>query len=141
MSPPHVLLVDNDPLDAELTRDILEGPELGTRVTLMHGGEEALAFFAQAETAPDLVLLDVNMPRVNGFEVLARLKVCAHWAGVPVVLFSTSDDERDRRRGLAGGAAEYLVKPMRLEALERLLRALMARWDQGQATVPAPGHS
>lgn len=137
MTAPHVLLVDNDLLDLELARRILEDLEPAPRVTTADGGEEALAYLESTEPLPDLVLLDVNMPRLSGFDVLERLRRGARAAKVPVVLLSTSREERDVRRGLASGAAEYRVKPSHLDAFEALLRDVVARW----CATPSPRSS
>ncbi|PYE53484.1 response regulator [Deinococcus yavapaiensis] len=135
MTAPHVLLVDNDILDLELAKRILEDLEPAPCVTTADNGEEALAYLASLDRLPDLVLLDVNMPRLNGFDVLECLRRSARSAKLPIVLLSTSREERDVRRGLASGATEYRVKPSRLDALEALLQDLVTRWCRPAATL------
>jgi DNA-binding response OmpR family regulator len=80
----------------------------GYAVVTAEDGEQALA--AVSETPPDLVLLDLIMPRLQGFEVLARLKADGATAGIPVIVLSNLGQEGDRERALRIGALDYLVK-------------------------------
>lgn len=135
MNRPHVLLVDNDPYDAELAWDVLTG--LKVAVTVMRGGPEALAALGAGAHAPDLVVLDLHMPQLTGFDVLAQVRATARWAGVPVVLLSSSDDARDRARGAQVGAVEYHVKPSGYDALEAVLRGVLCRLLPGTGALAA----
>ena len=80
---------------------------------------------------PDLIILDINMPLMNGFEFLQSIKQIPHLASIPVILYSTSASERDINKGLTLGATTYIVKPNNLNTLkENLGRILKQQRDQ-----------
>jgi GAF domain-containing protein/DNA-binding response OmpR family regulator len=115
---PTVLLVDDDPRTVELLTLYLEGA--GFEVVVARDGEAALALARRVR--PAVITLDVLLPRLDGWEVLARAKADPALAGVPVVVVSMLDE---RGKGFALGAAEYLVKPVGREALLAALRRLL----------------
>jgi two-component system chemotaxis response regulator CheY len=75
----------------------------------------------------DLILLDINMPNMNGFELLQRLKAEAAFASIPVIIISTEGKDEDTIRGLQAGAAAYVRKPFRNDAVVQLVRQVMER--------------
>lgn len=95
-------------------------------------GEEALASLGRSDSdeaalRPDLILLDLNLPKKDGFEVLRSLKTTESLRSIPVIVFTTSSRASDRDHSLALGAQEYMVKPPTLDALMEAVKAL-ARW-------------
>ncbi|MEO1087531.1 MAG: response regulator, partial [Acidobacteriota bacterium] len=120
----HVLVVDDDPAIHELLRDMLELE--GFRVSTARDGREGLE--RARELRPDIITLDVNMPEMDGWDVIGALKGDADLASTPVILISVSDE---RQRGYALGA-EYLVKPIDRVALAALLEKY-----RGDATAPS----
>ncbi|MEO1368155.1 MAG: response regulator, partial [Acidobacteriota bacterium] len=119
----HVLVVDDDPAIHELLRDMLELE--GFRVTTARDGREGLE--RARDLRPDIITLDVNMPEMDGWDVIGALKADADLASTPVILISVSDE---RQRGYALGA-EYLVKPIDRAALAALL-------EKYRGDAPAP---
>ena len=122
-----VLVVDDNPASIELARIMLmQKAHLQCNLECAAGGDEALAIMralANSGAQVDLVLLDINMPRLDGFEVLAQL---ASDAGIPkaaVVMCTTSSERNDIERAFALGASGYVEKPPRLEKLRPLLVA------------------
>lgn len=103
-----ILVVDDAPENIRVLTAVL-GP--GYRVKAATSGERALAMTA-ADPPPDLVLLDVLMPGIDGWEVCRRLKADARTAGVPVIFVSGLTDPAERERGRSLGAAGFLVKPL-----------------------------
>jgi two-component system chemotaxis response regulator CheY len=89
-------------------------------------GNEALARLAENPDV-DLILLDINMPNMNGFELLQRLKAESAFASIPVIIISTEGKDEDTIRGLQAGAAAYVRKPFRNEAVAELIRQVMER--------------
>ena len=81
-----------------------------------YNGQEALAKLAEHPDA-DLILLDINMPKMNGLEFLSQIKAMPQFARIPVIIISTEGKEEDTRRGVEAGAAAYLTKPFRNETL------------------------
>jgi two-component system chemotaxis sensor kinase CheA len=119
---PLILVVDDSITTRTLERSILESR--GFRVQLGVDGSDALSLLAQER--PDLVITDVEMPRMDGFDLLHNMKNDERYAGIPVILVTSRDDEQDRRKGLTLGAAAYIVKQsfdqwQLLEAVEQIL--------------------
>jgi CheY-like chemotaxis protein len=126
-----ILLAEDDPGHATLIRRNLARAGVGTAVVHVADGQQALDYmnregaFAGRPDVPNLVmLLDVNMPRVDGFEVLRRVKADPATAPVPVVLLTTTDDPRDVARGYALGCCAYVVKTLRSDAFSDAVRKL-----------------
>jgi DNA-binding response OmpR family regulator len=103
----NVLIADDEDSALELVRVTLEDERV--RVVAAHDGVAALAL--ADEIAPDLVLLDVNMPGHDGVEVCRRLRADARFARTPIVMLTAAARPEDVRRGLEAGATEYLTKP------------------------------
>ena len=115
-----VLIVEDDPRDVELTLRALRQPESATNFHVVRDGAEALDFlFARgaysdraALEQPWLVLLDLKLPKVDGHEVLRQLRADERTRTMPVIVMSSSGEERDIRRSYALGADSYIVKPL-----------------------------
>ena len=132
---PKVLLVEDDRFLRKAAEATLR--QGGFTVLLAADGEEALRV-ARAD-GPDLILLDVIMPKIQGFEVLTALKADPSTAPIPVIMLSNLGQEEDLRRAMDGGAAGYLVKAnVSLQSLVRQVKETLARGGSGEA--PAPGH-
>ena len=111
--PRTVMVVDDDVDIVDMTRLILEGG--GYRVVPASSGPEALQKIEEAH--PDLILLDINMPEMDGFQVLRLLKVDERTSEIPVALFSIKMEVRDRLHGLQEGALDYITKPFSCDEL------------------------
>ena len=116
-----VLIVDDDPPSAELLVQRLDGQ--GFELSAAGSGAEALQI-AAAE-CPDVILLDVMMPEMDGIEVCRRLKASAELRMIPVILVTSMDRDEDVVRGLDAGAADYVTKPINLVLLVARLRSAM----------------
>lgn len=108
---PDILVVDDTPANVALLAEMLKG--LGCRVRVATGGEAALG--AAANTPPDLILLDITMPDIDGFEVCRRLKADEKLREVPVVFLSALSDTADKVKAFALGGADYICKPFQYE--------------------------
>lgn len=117
----HILVVDDAPQNRLLAEARLSGA--GYRVTQAESGEAAIAAFERE--VPDLVLLDVRMPGLDGFETLERLRALPHGPNVPVVFLTAFDDEDTHRRALAAGVDDFLSKPLRPTELLIRVRSLL----------------
>jgi DNA-binding response OmpR family regulator len=119
-----ILVVDDDPNSLDIVRTYLESR--GYAVATALDGQEALARLEEVQ--PAIVLLDVMMPGMDGWEVARLIKNHPHYSNVRVVMLTARSDFSDKHEGLRAGADDYLVKPIRLEDLgQRVERNLRAR--------------
>jgi signal transduction histidine kinase len=118
---PLLLVVDDDPINVELLCDLLEA--LDYRVAGALGGEAAL--LAARERKPDLVLLDVMMPGMNGYEVCRRLKADPATSGIPVVFVTALSDSEDKVEAIEAGGDDFLTKPFNRSILVARVRSLL----------------
>lgn len=137
----HFLLVEDDDDQANLFQMSMArvGSELS--VTRMRNGEEALSFLKQEhpyEDAehPDLVLMDLNMPRLSGHDVIAEMNTCPTLSMIPVVVLTSSDDDADRRRAYAAHASGYVVKPIEFGEFRNMVNDIEDFWAQWNCPCP-----
>ena len=127
----HVLLVDDNPNDLELALEVLGRGDDRMQVITAQGGPEAMAYLAthreQCER-PSLVLLDLNMPQLDGLGVLDAIRADAALHDIPVVMLTTSREPSDIQACYKRGANGYLVKPPDLSVFAETLKATMAFW-------------
>jgi DNA-binding response OmpR family regulator len=127
---PRVLIVDDSQPNAELLEAHLDGTGFETRIA--SSGEAALA--AAAEWQPDVILLDIRMPRVSGFEVCERLRAAAATRGVGVLMVTALDQPADVDRAVAVGTDDFITKPINKTELLIRVRALLDARKQGTDT-------
>ena len=136
-APPHkfILLAEDDAVVAELVLHTLATMTPAPKVVHVRDGVEALDFltargaYAQREPGnPTLVLLDVKMPRLDGLEVLRQVKTTAHLKTTPVVMLTSSQDEKDVRESYLLGANAYVVKPVEFRRFAFILQHLETFW-------------
>jgi len=124
-----VLLVEDDPGDVLMTREAFEDNKVANRLAVVSDGESALAYLrkegehADART-PDLVLLDLNLPRVDGREVLEAMKNDEALRSIPVVVLTTSEAEEDVVRSYALHANAYVTKPVDFDRFIEVVRQI-----------------
>jgi CheY-like chemotaxis protein len=125
---PLLLLVEDSPDDAELLSMAREAKGSRFALDIVRDGVGALEYLHSERTAPELVLLDLHLPRLDGFEVLERLRADKRTRTLPVVVFSSSQATKDVERARQLGANGYLRKPHGFESLCVLLRELEGTW-------------
>lgn len=136
-----ILLVEDNPDDLELTRRAFRRVEIGNEVRVARDGQEALdALFGREGTSelPALVLLDLNLPRVSGLEVLRRIRANERTRILPVVILTSSREERDLVEGYRLGANSYVWKPVVFEKFVDMIRQLGLYWLLLNERPPAP---
>lgn len=133
----NILIVDDDPGDVLLIKEGLAQNGLGDAVEVAETGQACLEKL-DAGPVPDLVLLDLNMPGMNGLEVLAAIRGRDAWANVPVIVFTTSDAERDIVESYDLGANCFITKPAELDEFMGALDEVKAFWLD-VATLPPRG--
>lgn len=128
-SPVEILLVEDNPSDAELTLRALKQRNLANQVRLCRDGAEALQFFADGDgQVPKVVLLDLKLPKIDGLEVLKQLKSDVRTRSIPIVVLTSSREEPDIERAYALGANSYIVKPVDFEAFARAVSDVGLYW-------------
>ncbi|MCK4725469.1 MAG: response regulator, partial [Anaerolineales bacterium] len=116
---PTVLLVDDEPFNLDYLAQELE--ELDLEILTASDGQEALELIA--DSTPDMIFLDIMMPRLDGFGVLERLKAAPDWRDIPVVIISAASDMDNITRGIELGAEDFLPKPFNPVILQARLKA------------------
>ena len=139
--PIEVLLVEDNPADIRLTKMALGAGSVPKHVSIVGDGETALAFLRQegpyaTAPRPDLILLDLNLPRKSGHEVLAEIKRDRSLRTIPTVVLTTSDREADVRLSYELSANCFVTKPIGLNPFLRAVRMIEEFW-MGTASLPA----
>lgn len=137
LAPARILLVDDSRMDVELTLDAFRDGQLKNRIDVAMSGQAALDHLAQRcgvgpdgqfRPYPDLILLDLKMPGIGGFEVLRRIKADPILRRIPVVVLTSSREEGDRALSYDCGANSYLVKPVSFEGFLGVVRSIEDYW-------------
>ena len=131
--PVEILLVEDNPGDVDLTREALQDGKVRNNLHVVVDGVEALTFLRQEgkyadHPRPDLVLLDLNLPRKDGREVLAEVKGDAALARIPVVVLTTSVAEQDVLKSYELHANAYICKPVDLDQFIQVVRSIEDFW-------------
>lgn len=112
---PPILLVEDNPMDLDLTLRAFNKKKFSNTIQIARDGEEALAFLARweaGETWPAVILLDINLPKVNGLEVLQKLKQHPEFRRIPVVVLTSSRENSDLKTAYDLGVNSYIEKPV-----------------------------
>ena len=131
-----ILLVDDSAADAYLTKLALSEALPESHVRVAEDGEQALRYLSEGkrypreDMQPDLILLDLNMPRLDGFSLLTHIKSLPEYRSIPVIVLTTSSWSRDVERAYQLGALKYFTKPANWEDYVALGSAIAAVWDQ-----------
>jgi CheY-like chemotaxis protein len=129
----EVLLVEDSPGDVRLTQEAFRDANMDIRLHVACDGIEAMSFLRQEDgyvdaPRPDFILLDLNLPRMDGREVLSQIKADAGLRTIPTVILTTSDSEADIVHSYQLQANCYLSKPVQLEAFEGLVKSINDFW-------------
>ncbi len=131
--PITVLLVEDDEEDIFLIKDAMEKSKLTVNLEIIHNGEDALLYirqeepFAQAKL-PDLILLDLNIPKKNAWAVLKEIKTDPLLRSFPVTILTTSNQDPDIQRAYDMGCNSYVTKPVGLKEFQRVIQTIEAFW-------------
>ena len=136
IAPRTILLVEDNPDDEELTLRALARNNIGNQVVVVRDGQDAIDWLEATgpyasrdpNDVPALVLLDLKLPKIDGLEVLRRLRADRRTAIVPVVILTSSKEDRDRASGYQGGANSYVQKPVDFTSFVDAVRQLGMYW-------------
>lgn len=129
----EILLVEDSPSDVDLTREALDDAKVGNRLSVARDGVEALAFLRREgeykdAPRPDLILLDLNLPRKDGREVLTEIKADRVLRRIPVVILTTSEAEQDILKSYDLHANCYITKPVDLDRFITVVQSIEEFW-------------
>ena len=130
----HIVLVEDNPADAQMLQTALRATGTPTEITLLTDGAKALEHFCGNASAGahncDLLLLDLNLPRVSGFEVLERIRAREDLKYLPVIVMSGSSSPMEVERCYRAGANSYVCKPSHLDEIFSKVAKFVAYWSQ-----------
>jgi CheY-like chemotaxis protein len=132
-APMEILLVEDSPSDVRLTREAFRDAKIHINLHVASDGAEAMAFLSRAgeyanSPRPDLILLDLNLPKKNGREVLEEIKMSPELKSIPVVILTTSASEADILRSYLLHANSYITKPVDLEGFLTVVKSIDSFW-------------
>ncbi len=141
--PVEILLVEDSPSDTELTMEALKEAKVRNHLTIVEDGVQALEFLRRqgmygGAPRPDLILLDLNLPRKDGREILAEIKTDDQLKTIPVVVLTTSRAEQDVFECYKYHANCYITKPVNLEQFLNVVRSIESFWLMVVTLPPAP---
>jgi CheY-like chemotaxis protein len=143
-SSPFILLIDDNRMDIELTLDAFREGQFLDPIHVARNGQEGLDYlFGRAEYGnrtqyplPNLILLDLKMPKIDGFEVLRQVKSTPILKRIPIIVLTSSREEADRAASYDYGANSYLVKPFSYEGIADVVRNVTEYWLMLNAEPP-----
>jgi len=143
--PAHILLVEDNRMDVELTLDAFKEAKMGNTVHVAWNGQEAVDYLFGKEKyqdrrthpLPDLILLDLKLPGIDGHEVLRRIKTEDRLKRIPVIILTSSEEEGDRALSYDIGANSYLVKPVSFEGFIEVVKQISNYWLSLNVGPPA----
>jgi CheY-like chemotaxis protein len=132
-----ILLVEDNPDDVKITQRTLKKGNLKDELFVVRDGEEALDFLNQRAAhseapKPDLIFLDLNLPKVNGLDVLAQIKQSDQLRRIPVIVLTVSKREEDRIRAYDSGASSYIQKPASSSEFIRAINTVRDYWEMAE---------
>ena len=147
-----ILLIEDDPDHADLILNIFEMEDVGKEVILMQDGQDVIDYLQEVDTSNqivqsdveggngrrsqiDLVILDLNLPKINGMDVLKFLKGSSKYSSIPVVILSTSSDQNTISEAYKNGANCYITKPMSYDEFVDKIK-MLKRYLSGTNTLP-----
>ena len=139
-----ILLVEDDPYDLEMTLRGLSQADIARHIHVARDGAEALDFIfcegthshRRIEDHPKLILLELKLPKINGLEVLTRVKADIRTRAIPVVMLTSSQQQSDLERSYRTGVNSYIVKPVEFESFVRVVGELGLYWMLHNEVVP-----
>ncbi|WP_271253068.1 response regulator [Pseudanabaena sp. Chao 1811] len=133
---PIVCIVEDNPDDERLTIRALRKGQVANEIIVAHNGEEALNLILNADPLPCVVLLDLKLPKVDGLEVLRQIRANTHTSLLPVVVLTSSSEDRDIVESYSLGANSYVRKPVEFDRFTEAVRQLGLYWALVNEPLP-----
>lgn len=131
----RILIADDDAADVGLIQIVLGEQDLQDDIAVASTGEDVFDYLYRRGKygdrpagVPELVLLDLKLPKINGLEILQQMRADEQFRGVPVVIFSSSFDETDREKSLSYGASDFMTKPFDFDAFRKVIQKIVTTY-------------
>lgn len=125
----NILLIEDDMIEVMKLNRTISSLELNHKITEANNGEEALKILQKKDELPDIILLDLNMPKINGIEFLSILKKDDVLKYIPTIILTTSSNQKDLLECYKIGIAGYVLKPLKYEEYVSKIEKLLAYWS------------
>ena len=131
----HILLAEDDESDVQVTRRAIEKAGIAADLTVVHDGQAVIDYIFHSQdldgmSKPDLVLMDLHLPKLGGMDVLAMLKQNSDIVPIPIIILSTSDRQDDIHTAYALGANTYIIKPIHFSDFVQVMKNLATFWSR-----------
>jgi len=121
-----ILLVEDDPDDIELMHDALKDNNIAFSLDTIKQGDAVLPYLATANRHPDVIVLDLNLPKMHGREVLKGIKGNPATSAIPVIILTTSSAKKEMDYCIQNGASKYLIKPVTMQGFNETVQSIVA---------------
>jgi DNA-binding response OmpR family regulator len=121
-----ILLIEDDIDDVELLQDALDKHSVAYTMEVLTNGKQALEYIENCKDCPELIVLDFNLPKVHGREVLKQLKTSAEFKEIPIVILTTSSSQEDKNYADSLGVNAFLVKPTTTDGIRNAIKVILA---------------
>lgn len=120
----NILLVEDDQDDVELMQDALRDKGVKFQMNVIKQGDKVLPFLKSCKTFPNIILLDLNLPKMHGREVLSRIKLSDDYRHIPIAILTTSSSLTEKEFCLSAGANDFLTKPSTVEGFNKTIELI-----------------
>lgn len=131
-----ILLIEDDMIEIMKMKRVMGSLNLNHQIIVANNGEEAIEILKSSKELPDIILLDLNMPKMNGIEFLGILKANEKFKYIPSIILSTSNNKHDLKECYKIGIAGYIIKPLKYEDYTRKIEKLLSYWSDNELFKP-----
>ena len=133
-NPLNILLVEDDQDDVELMQDALRDNDVQFSMEIVRQGDKVLPYLKACKNLPNVILLDLNLPKMHGREVLSRIKLSEEFKHIPIAILTTSSSQTEKEFCLSAGATHFLTKPSTVDGFNKTIETILKIALQGQKT-------
>jgi CheY-like chemotaxis protein len=128
----NILLVEDDQDDVELMQDALQDNGVNFTMDIVRQGDKVLPYLKSCKKFPNVILLDLNLPKMHGREVLSRIKLSEEFKHIPVAILTTSSSQSEKEFCLSAGATDFLTKPSTVDGFNKTIESIVKIAQQAQ---------
>lgn len=121
----RILLIEDDQDDVELLEDALQDNDVAYAIDVLKDGDAAVEYIRKCINCPDIIILDFNLPKVHGRQIILELKANASYKGIPLLILTTSSAKDDIEYAYQNGADKYLIKPRNIEQIKEMVAEIV----------------